>query len=160
MRTVLIVAVLPLAATGCAESCPGPTGLNTSLWHVESHISEWTSGPLDPTYPADSSPMNGAYDMILTWATPNDDSAMELNIEGQKTIGTGHWDSNECGNFTFSVVGDYYGDDGTHHAYSAAADMITWDGYLQGTWEVHELWQLPNQTTGEGEFVVQVFGTL
>ncbi|MCB9685106.1 MAG: hypothetical protein H6738_07215 [Alphaproteobacteria bacterium] len=160
MRTVLFFAIATLSV-GCAESCPRPSVLNSSLWHYQAHISEWGDGLIDPTYPATTSPMNGAHDLVLAWAADQDEAAVTVTIDGQASVGNGRWSSSECGNFSFNTVADYFGEDGSKHAFALYADMQTWNGYLEGVWEVEEVWtQADGVTKGDGSMVVQVFGTL
>lgn len=157
----LMLLLVPFAALGCAAPCPTATeSLNQSLWHVFNKPTEILTPPLADGYPGWTSPASGWHDMIITWGSSSDQSPVTVNMDGQVLTGRGIWDPDECGNFTLTFNGEYAGDDGTEHDLVVTGDMWTWDGHLEGIWDLREVWTGFNGKKDEDSWVVQVIGAL
>lgn len=167
MRLLHPIVVLPLAlgAGGCAEECVPPDfALNGKVWTVFNTVVEHTPPDLDPAYPGEESPANGAHTLAITWENSGLSSPLTVKMDGQEFRGQGEWDDGECGNFTLTWEGEYASADGSStYDFSAGAALQTWEGHLEGVWNYGETWTAqvgrPAEASGRVEFVVQMVGT-
>ncbi len=159
MRHLLLV--LLFTSVGCAEVCPtAPESLNQSLWHVFNKPTRILTPPLSEGYPGWSSPASGWHDLRIQWGSSADEASIIVQMDGQAFGGRGIWDSAECGNFALTFNGEYVGEDGTEHDFIITGDMQTWEGHLEGVWDVREAWTGYNGRKDEDTWVVQVIGAL
>lgn len=139
LRTCALLFVAS-ALPGCSETCPtARDALNGKVFPVFAHVATWEPADL-AGYPSDTSPINGAHDYGIEWATSAPDGEVTVIIDGQSFDGTGRWSESECGNFVVAFDG-VYELDGDVHAFSASAELVTWEQHLDGFVDWQETWQ-------------------
>jgi hypothetical protein len=150
---ILAFAVL----SGCSDTCAPPQPeLNEKVWSV---FVQPTSFTIDGEgFPAESTPANGTHEWIVSWTTPDPESAVVVTIDGQPFDGTGRWSTQECGNFDLGFNGIFAGDDGSNHSFAASAELATWPGHLEGFLDWRETWALDG-VVGSYSTEAQLFGS-
>jgi hypothetical protein len=157
---VLVVPV-PFALGACAEECVTPDfALAGKTWAVFNTVLVHTPAELDPAFPGESSPANGAHDLEIAWNTTALESPVTVTLDGQEFPGQGRWSDTACGAFSVTFEGEYLSEDGrATHNFQAAAALQTWPGHLEGVWTYAEVWEV-RDLSGRVDFDVQMVGTL
>lgn len=161
--TCLLLTFAALGASGCAEECTTPDfALNGKSWNVFNTVVAFDPPTIDPAFPGESSPANGAHVMGIDWNTVGLESGVTVRIDEQEFAGQGSWDDVECGNFRVTFEGTYYpeGDEEgpVSHDFTAVAVLQTWEGHLEGYWKLVEVWR-NRDMSGKMTFDVQMVGT-
>jgi hypothetical protein len=148
----------PLALGACTEECPtADFVLNGRSWNIFNTVVELSPPELDPAFPGETSPANGAHVFTIDWNTNAPDSAVTVTIDGQEFPGQGRWDDANCGEFNLAFEGTYVAGE-VLHDFAAGASLETWDEHLEGTWRYAEAWRT-GDLTGRVDFQVQMKGT-
>jgi hypothetical protein len=140
-----------LAASGCAAPCAGPEQVSGVTYALFASVLTFGTTELDPAFPADETPANGASDWVFTWGGASA-GPITVAIDDQAFDATGMWSDVECGNFTVEIPDQtFLAQDDSAHLFRFSGRFLVYDDRIEGAGYWSEAWTAADGTQGTFE---------